>query len=228
MDLRQAMALSITVYDGLKDRCGLPYWTHPFRVMLRLGAGASHDERVAAIFHDAIEDTPYGESWLASQGVSPGALHIIKGCTHPKYLGRETVTYGAWIQEIADHPMGDVNRPSSARVKIADILDNTDPLRRAIAEKLGWSPPVKRYIASLSTLRQAVGADVYRSISDDLATDPSFVTAAERLGLSDYVQKHRAESREALQAHLPGIDLQREERAARPRAKQPRTQDPRH
>jgi hypothetical protein len=53
--LEHAIALAACAHAGQVDKAGQPYILHPLRVMLRL-SGA--DERIVAVLHDVVEDTP--------------------------------------------------------------------------------------------------------------------------------------------------------------------------
>ena len=53
--LEDAIALAVEAHRGQVDRAGLPYVLHPLRVMLRLD---SETERIVAMLHDVVEDTP--------------------------------------------------------------------------------------------------------------------------------------------------------------------------
>ena len=53
--LEDAIALAVEAHRGQRDKAGQTYILHPLRVMLRLETEA---ERMAAILHDVVEDTP--------------------------------------------------------------------------------------------------------------------------------------------------------------------------
>lgn len=53
--LERAIAIAAEGHAGQTDKAGQPYILHPIRVMLRV---SGTNERIAAILHDVVEDTP--------------------------------------------------------------------------------------------------------------------------------------------------------------------------
>ena len=52
--LDRAIQISVQAHGGQKERNGRPYILHPIRLMLKM---ESELEMMAAILHDAVEDT---------------------------------------------------------------------------------------------------------------------------------------------------------------------------
>lgn len=55
----ETIAFIRSAHVGQTDKAGAPYWRHPVSVMERLGADATEDEKLVALLHDVVEDTPY-------------------------------------------------------------------------------------------------------------------------------------------------------------------------
>lgn len=110
-----------TAHNNIFDKTGFPYWEHPYRVMQYLGNGATDDEKHAALLHDVVEDTEYKLSDLAELGYTNGVIEIVKLVTIDKSLN---VPYIHHIAKIANS-----RNKSAIKVKVADIMDNTDPDR---------------------------------------------------------------------------------------------------
>src|SRR5439155_17942529 len=69
--LEKAIELAARYHAGQKDKEGLPYITHPLRVMQRV-QGA--DAQIVAVLHDALEDTKLTEADLRSAGFSENII----------------------------------------------------------------------------------------------------------------------------------------------------------
>lgn len=218
MQLEAAVSLSLTVYDGIPDKAGIPYWTHPFRVMLRLGASATNDERIAALLHDAVEDTIFKEKELRAAGVPDAAIYLILGCTHPKYLGRPEVSYRAWIDEIAAHPPGTPEKPHPGRIKLADINDNSDPVRLVLLPD-PMSYPRDRYKAAIKVLEQCLPEAMKRGVLYGNLSDSQILDLSDALGLRRFGEQLISETKEALRRRAPMASTPLTHLAAPPAAK---------
>lgn len=134
-------------HDGQLDLGGKPYWLHPVSVMNRLGPHATHHEKLTALLHDVLEDTPYTEHDLAKREYPSAVIHAVKLLTRPE--GDSSPSYLDYIVLIARSR----NR-TAIRVKISDNEDNSDP------ERVARLPPKQRYLVqryqrSLKILRAA-------------------------------------------------------------------------
>ena len=112
--LEQAIQLAVQVHHGQRDKAGEPYILHPLRVMQRM---ETDWERIVAILHDVVEDTPITLADLRRAGFSHGVLVAVDCLTK-----REGESYAQFIQRAKANPI-------ARRVKIADLEDNMD-LRR--------------------------------------------------------------------------------------------------
>jgi hypothetical protein len=109
--LGRAVAIAATAHSGQLDKAGEPYILHPIRVMQRV---SSPEERMAAILHDVVEDTPWTLEMLRPEGFPPAVLAAIDALT--KRPGEDYRVY-----------LGRVSRQRIARtVKLADLEDNLD------------------------------------------------------------------------------------------------------
>jgi (p)ppGpp synthase/HD superfamily hydrolase len=130
-------------HAGQIDKAGEEYWKHPVSVMQRLG-DAPDSYKLAALLHDVIEDTEYTADDLQQLGYSAEVVRAVELLTKSGD--------GSYLDEI--RKLRDSGNPIAIAVKIADNLDNLDPIR------LGKLDPdlqlkAQRYHASLAILRES-------------------------------------------------------------------------
>ena len=105
-------------HDGQFDKAGEPYIRHPEAVAARL---AGHPRRQAmALLHDVPEDTPATIDMLRAEGVAEDILTVVEALTHRGNEPRED--YNRRVLAAGDNAVA---------VKVADILENDDPVRLA-------------------------------------------------------------------------------------------------
>jgi guanosine-3',5'-bis(diphosphate) 3'-pyrophosphohydrolase len=109
--LERAIELAARAHAGQRDKGGHPYILHPLRVMQAVSGEA---ERIAAVLHDIVEDTPVTFDDLLAEGFSVEVVDAVRALT--KFDG-ETREQAA--QRI-------VRNPIARTVKLADIADNMD------------------------------------------------------------------------------------------------------
>ena len=109
--LENALAIAAAAHAGQIDKAGQPYILHPIRVMLSVENG---DERIAAILHDVVEDTPVSFDDLESEGFSAAVVHAVRALT--KTEGESRIE--AALRAVKD--------PIARQVKLADVSDNMD------------------------------------------------------------------------------------------------------
>jgi len=109
--LERAIAIAAEGHAGQLDKAGQPYILHPIRVMLRV-SGAS--ERIAAILHDVVEDTPVTLDQLANEGFSREVVDAVDALT--KRPGENRIDAA---KRAAANPIARV-------VKLADNAENMD------------------------------------------------------------------------------------------------------
>lgn len=134
--LERAIAIAAEAHAGQTDKAGVPYILHPLRVMLGVDA---HDERIAAVLHDVLEDCPaWSLGRLAAEGFSTPVLNALAALTRQK-----GESYEAFIDRVCDSRI-------AINVKMADLKDNLEPVR------LGLITPnperVAKYRAALAKL----------------------------------------------------------------------------
>lgn len=109
--LEEAIAIAARAHAGQVDKARQPYILHPLKVMLRLQAT---DERIAAVLHDVVEDTPITLDDLRAAGFSPAVLTAVNALT--KRPGETRLQAAA--RAAAD--------PVARAVKLADNAENLD------------------------------------------------------------------------------------------------------
>jgi (p)ppGpp synthase/HD superfamily hydrolase len=137
--LEDAIALAVEAHRGQRDKAGQTYILHPLRVMMRL---ETENERMAAILHDVVEDTPYTLERLRELGYPEEVLGALDCLTK-----REGESYEAFIERVRPHPL-------ARRVKLADLEDNMD-VRRLLAVGPRETERLARYRAAWARLKEA-------------------------------------------------------------------------
>ena len=109
-------------HHGQKDHGGVDYWNHPVEVMHRVNS-PTHEEKLAALLHDVLEDTDYTEKDLLDHGFTKSVVEMVSWLNfkHARYHG---MTYIEKIRHLKDQ-----GPPSSVKVKLADNSHNSDPSR---------------------------------------------------------------------------------------------------
>ena len=135
--LQRAIELATAAHAGQTDRAGVPYITHPLRVM---EACNTIEEKIAAVLHDVVEDTAVTLDDLAKQ-FPPEIVEAVRCLTH---LPEDT--YEEYVEQIATNPI-------SVQVKLRDLTDNMDVRRlTAIGE-----PDVERLRRYLKAYKRLSG-----------------------------------------------------------------------
>ncbi|HWW72943.1 MAG TPA: HD domain-containing protein [Duganella sp.] len=112
--LERAIAIAAEAHAGQVDKAGQAYILHPLRVMLRM---ASEHERMAAVLHDVVEDTPVSLQQLAAEGFPPEVIGAVDALT--KRAGESRVDAA---RRAADDAV-------AREVKLADNAENMDLTR---------------------------------------------------------------------------------------------------
>ena len=137
--LEDALALAVEAHRGQRDKAGQTYILHPLRVMMRL---ETETERMVAVLHDVVEDSPWTLERLRGLGYPEEVLGALDCLTK-----REGETYEAFIERLLPHPL-------ARRVKRADLEDNMD-VRRLPAVTAKDAERLARYRAAWARLQQA-------------------------------------------------------------------------
>ncbi len=109
--LERAIAIAARAHTGQVDKGGAPYILHPLRVMLRV---SEPRERLVAVLHDVIEDSPVTLEQLRGEGFTEEVLQALAALT--KVEGED---YPGFIRRVAQNPL-------ARRVKRADLAENSD------------------------------------------------------------------------------------------------------
>ena len=109
--LERAIEIAARAHAGQVDKAGQAYILHPLRVMLRM---KSAHERMAAVLHDVVEDTPVSLQQLVAEGFAPEVIAAVEALT--KRPGESRI--GAARRAAAD--------PVARQVKLADNAENMD------------------------------------------------------------------------------------------------------
>ena len=109
--LERVAEFSKKAHEGQFDKGGHPYYLHPQCVA---NMGTTEDEKIVALLHDVVEDTPITLEELKTQGFSDDVLAALKCLT--KIKGED---YQTFIQRVATNPL-------AVKVKIQDLKDNMD------------------------------------------------------------------------------------------------------
>lgn len=110
----KAVRIAAQAHDGQTDKAGEAYILHPLRLMSRCRADA---QRIVALLHDVVEDSPMTLEDLAGEGFSPEIIAGIDGMTR-----RQSESYEEFISRAAQNPL-------SASIKRLDLEDNLNTLR---------------------------------------------------------------------------------------------------
>jgi len=137
--LEDAIALAALAHHGQKDKAGAPYILHPLRVMLRM---TNDVERMVAVLHDVVEDTPYTLEALRRLGFPAEVVEAVDALTRREDEGE---SYEEFVIRAGRHPLA---RP----VKIADLEDNMDLTRIADPQEKDHQR-MERYRRALALLQ---------------------------------------------------------------------------
>ena len=130
--LVRAIAMAIKAHEGQFDKGGAAYILHPLRVMERV---ITPEQRIVAVLHDVLEDTPLTLSDLAREGFALKILAALLALSR-----REGEPYQDFVVRLGEDPL-------ARTVKLADLADNSDLSRIA--------HPGPADLARLSRYRQA-------------------------------------------------------------------------
>ncbi len=107
--LEKAIALAKDAHQGQVDKAGAPYISHPLSVMNQV---QTLEEKIVAVLHDTIEDTPLTLADLEREGFPAHILEAIDAISKRK--GESEAHY---LERVMANRL-------ALRVKIADVTDN--------------------------------------------------------------------------------------------------------
>lgn len=109
--LERALEIATMAHKGQFDKSGAVYIFHPIRVAERC---VKEEEKIVALLHDTIEDTPVTPKYLLEQGFPRSIVDAVLGVTR-----RDDETYEEFVRRASLNPI-------SKQVKIHDLEDNMD------------------------------------------------------------------------------------------------------
>lgn len=109
--LETAIAIAVNAHRGQLDRQGRPYILHPIAVMMSMD---TDEERIVAILHDVVEDSPISLDDLREAGFSEAIVEAVDALTN-----REGESYKDFIERLSPNPL-------ARRVKLGDLQHNMD------------------------------------------------------------------------------------------------------
>ena len=112
--LNKAIEIAARAHAGQVDKGGSPYILHPLRVMMMC---ESETAKTCAVLHDVIEDTDLTCDDLRTEGFNDEIIATLECLT--KIDGE---SYDDFIGRV-------LTNETACRVKLADLVDNTDLTR---------------------------------------------------------------------------------------------------
>jgi len=112
--IEKAIEIAAREHAGDTDKAGAPYVFHPLRLMF---AVQSPLEKMTAVLHDVVEDTPVTLSDLEKEGFPPEVIAAVDTLTKKEGESRIDAARRA------------VTNPIARVVKLADVTDNMDMSR---------------------------------------------------------------------------------------------------
>lgn len=134
--LERAIAIAAQAHAGQTDKAGAPYILHPLRMMLTLETEA---ERIVAVLHDVVEDTPVTLDDLRAERFTDEILAALESVTK-----RDGEDYEAFVLRAGQNPIG-------RRVKLADLRDNSDISRIPAPTEKDYGR-LEKYRGAIATL----------------------------------------------------------------------------
>ena len=109
-----AIDIASIAHDEQYDKSGKPYILHPLRIMNGVD---SYVAKMVAVMHDVLEDSDYIAEDLEEQDFPSVVIEALELLTHVR-----NTPYKDYIKQIKTSRI-------ATEVKIADLMDNTDPVR---------------------------------------------------------------------------------------------------
>lgn len=137
--LERAIAVAARAHEGQYDKGGAAYILHPLRVMMRV---STPEQRIVAVLHDVIEDTPLTLSDLAREGFALKILAALLALSR-----REGEPYQDFVMRLGDDRW---RAPSSWPIWPTTVISRASPVRAPPTWR-GWpvtgkpAPTYKRW-----------------------------------------------------------------------------------
>lgn len=112
--IEKALKVALSAHKGQLDKADQPYILHPIRVMMKM---STETEKVVAILHDVLEDSPISPRDLRLKGFSSEVIDAVLFLTRNR-----NENYMEFIARLKLNPV-------ARKVKMADLEDNINFLR---------------------------------------------------------------------------------------------------
>jgi len=112
----KAILIAVGAHFDQKDKAGEPYILHPLRVMIKYDL-LKEEEKIVAVLHDVLEDTVVTALDLVKGGFSSVVMDAL--CCITRNKGED---YSVYLRRVKSNDI-------AKRVKVADLLDNLNPVR---------------------------------------------------------------------------------------------------
>ena len=140
--IERAVEIAAKEHAGVVDKGGSPYLFHPLRLMFAVNTPF---EKMAAVLHDVVEDTPVTLDDLTKEGFPSDVIIAIDALTKRRGESRIDAAKRAAANSIA------------RVVKLADVTDNMD-LKRISEPTDKDFARLKEYVKVRKLLLDAVSA----------------------------------------------------------------------
>ena len=117
---KKALRLCFDSHKEQVDKTGLPYVFHPFHLAEQMDDEIS---TVCALLHDVVEDTDMTLDDIRDMGFPSDVIEVLSLLTH-----EDGVPYMDYVKKISAHPI-------ATKVKIADLLHNSDMTRLDVVDE---------------------------------------------------------------------------------------------
>ncbi|MEM7058552.1 MAG: HD domain-containing protein [Pseudomonadota bacterium] len=134
--LGRAFEIAFAAHWGQTDKSGQPYMAHVVRVASRV---APEDAQIVALLHDVVEDTQVTLDTIRDV-FGTFIADAVDAITR-----RDGEGHDAYLDRVAANPL-------AKAVKIADLNDNSDPVRMAQLDQLTQARLAKKYAAARERL----------------------------------------------------------------------------
>ena len=136
--LQKALKVAYFAHDGQVDKGGNPYILHPLFVALTVD---NTDEKVVALLHDVVEDTPIGLDELRKQGFPQKIVDAVSVLTR-----EDGEDYFDYLSRVKDNKL-------ALAVKKADLRHNMD-LSRLKGVTSADAKRIAKYQQAMSYLKK--------------------------------------------------------------------------
>lgn len=152
--LEQALIIAAQAHRGQTDKEGLPYITHPLRVMHNV---EGLDAQIVAVLHDVVEDTSVTLDDLRRDGFSESIIEAVRCVTHER-----DVSYAEYVIRCKANPL-------ARQVKLSDLHDNSRLPRVMLRAKQIERDMrrIRRYTLSYKFLMDQLSEADYRQLMQE-------------------------------------------------------------